>query len=145
MAESASTASVADSRDANGIAGYLEARGRDYAETVAPERFLALSHSMDNHTVDLDAIECPVTYVAVLEDRLVPAAQIAEAGGVVEILRVEARQGGRQVEPAIRGSPGSQRRVGRHIGGLAAGRPVERGGRHASGSRRSPAESSGAS
>jgi homoserine O-acetyltransferase len=71
----------AGSRDAGGIAGYLEARGRDYAETVSPERFLALSRSMDSHTVDLGAIECPVTYVAVLEDRLVPAAQIAEAAG----------------------------------------------------------------
>lgn len=69
------------SRDANGVAGYLEARGRDYAQSVSPERFLALSHSMDAHTVDLGAIACPVTYLAVLEDRLVPADQIAEAAG----------------------------------------------------------------
>lgn len=58
------------SRDADGIAGYLEARGQAYAGTVAPERFLALSRSMDAHTIDLGAIRCPVTYLAVAEDRL---------------------------------------------------------------------------
>ncbi|MBO6764669.1 homoserine O-succinyltransferase [Maricaulis sp.] len=70
-----------DSRDACGIAGYLEARGRDYAQTVSPQRFLALSWSMDAHDVDPAGIACPVTYLAVLEDRLVPASQIAEAAG----------------------------------------------------------------
>ena len=70
-----------DSRDAGGIAGYLQARGRDYAQTVSPQRFLALSYSMDAHDVDPAGIACPVTYLAVLEDRLVPASQIAEAAG----------------------------------------------------------------
>jgi homoserine O-acetyltransferase len=68
-----------DCRDAAGIAAYLEARGRDYADHVKPERFLALSRSMDEHSVDVSKIECPVTYLAVLEDRLVPASQMAEA------------------------------------------------------------------
>lgn len=68
-----------DCRDAAGIGAYLEARGQDYAETVKPERFLALSRSMDAHTVDLSTIRCPVTYMAVIEDRLVPVSQMAEA------------------------------------------------------------------
>jgi homoserine O-acetyltransferase len=67
------------SRDAAGVAAYLEARGKAYVETVTPERFLALSHSMDAHMVDLSRITCPVTYLAVEEDRLVPASQMAEA------------------------------------------------------------------
>jgi homoserine O-acetyltransferase len=68
-----------DCRDASGVAAYLKARGRDYAETVTPERFLALSHSMDAHCVDVSKIRCPVTYLAVEEDRLVPLSQMAEA------------------------------------------------------------------
>lgn len=68
-----------DCRDANGVTAYLEARGREFADRVTPQRFLALSRSMDEHCVDVSAIECPVTYLAVAEDRLVPADQIAEA------------------------------------------------------------------
>lgn len=68
-----------DCRDAAGIAAYLEARGRDYAKAVRPERFLALSRSMDAHLVDVTRIASPVTYLAVLEDRLVPVSQMAEA------------------------------------------------------------------
>ncbi|WP_203291590.1 homoserine O-succinyltransferase MetX [Maricaulis parjimensis] len=67
------------SRDEAGIAAYLEARGRAYVETMTPERFLALSHSMDTHQVDLASIKAPVTYVAVAEDRLVPLDQMEEA------------------------------------------------------------------
>ena len=70
-----------DSRDADGIAAYLRARGADYVERETPERFLALSRSMDAHNVDTAQIECPVVYVAVAEDRLVPVDQIAEAAG----------------------------------------------------------------
>lgn len=70
-----------NSRDAGGVTQYLEARGRDYADRVTPERFLALSRSMDAHDVDVSRIECPVTYLAVIEDRLVPVEQIAEAAG----------------------------------------------------------------
>ena len=68
-----------DSRDANGIEAYLECRGADFTTRMSPERFLALSHSMDGHQVDLSAIECEVTYVAVREDRLVPIEQVKSA------------------------------------------------------------------
>lgn len=69
----------ANSRDADGVTAYLGARGKAWAETVDPQRFLALSRSMDAHRVDVSQIRCPVTYLAALEDRLVPADQIAEA------------------------------------------------------------------
>lgn len=68
-------------RDAGGVAAYLEARGQAYAAQVEPARFLALSRSMDEHSVDPAVIQCPVTYLAVIEDRLVPVDQIAEAAG----------------------------------------------------------------
>lgn len=67
-----------DCRDANGVVAYLEARGREFAERVTPQRFLALSRSMDDHCVEVEAIQCPVTCLAVIEDQLVPAEQIAE-------------------------------------------------------------------
>ncbi|WP_295692057.1 homoserine O-succinyltransferase [uncultured Maricaulis sp.] len=68
-----------ESRDASGVTGYLAAQGERYAQTVDPEYFLALSRSMDEHRVDVRAITCPVTWLAALEDRLVPVDQIAEA------------------------------------------------------------------
>ncbi|WP_417469170.1 homoserine O-succinyltransferase MetX [Maricaulis sp.] len=76
-------------RDANGVCAYLEARGREFAERITPQRFLALSRSMDDHCIDVSAIECPVTCIAVIEDQLVPAEQMAETtrqipGGVLK-------------------------------------------------------------
>ncbi|WP_417478286.1 homoserine O-succinyltransferase MetX [Maricaulis sp.] len=68
-----------DCRDANGVVAYLEARGCEFAARVTPQRFLALSRSMDEHCVDPGRLECPVTYLAVVEDQLVPPEQIAEA------------------------------------------------------------------
>ena len=70
-----------DSRDAAGVEAYLAARGADYAARTRPERFLALSRSLDEHLVDVADIHCPVDYLAVREDRLVPVDQIAAAAG----------------------------------------------------------------
>ncbi|MHA6287568.1 homoserine O-succinyltransferase MetX [Maricaulis sp. CAU 1757] len=69
------------SRDAAGVTAWLEARGKAYADSVCPHDFLALSRSLDTHRVDVSRIACPVTYVAIHEDRLVPANQIAETAG----------------------------------------------------------------
>ncbi|WP_323760369.1 homoserine O-succinyltransferase MetX [Maricaulis sp.] len=68
-----------DSRDAGGVTGYLTENGQRYADRTDPRRFLALSRSMDEHRVDVATIPCPVSWVAVLEDRLVPVEQIADA------------------------------------------------------------------
>lgn len=76
-------------RDADGVCAYLEARGREFADRVTPQRFLALSRSMDAHDIDPGAIECPVTYLAVIEDQLVPAEQIAEAARATPLGRLE--------------------------------------------------------
>lgn len=55
---------------------YLEARGEAWAERFAPERFLALSLSLDLHRVDPACVRVPTTLVAVKEDRLVPFEQV---------------------------------------------------------------------
>ncbi|MBR9825211.1 MAG: homoserine O-succinyltransferase [Alphaproteobacteria bacterium] len=68
-----------DCRDADGVSSYLCARGKAFTRTMTPERFLALSASMDAHCVDVSQIKSPVTYVAVEEDVLVPPSQIKNA------------------------------------------------------------------
>ncbi|TGY87570.1 homoserine O-succinyltransferase [Marinicauda algicola] len=75
-----------DSRDAAGVAAYLKTRGADYAAKTPPQRFLALSRSMDEVELDLSAIRCPVALLGFESDRLVPpadvewtAAQLADA------------------------------------------------------------------
>ncbi len=68
-----------DCRDASGVCAYLTARGKAFSRQMTPERFLAMSHSMDAHCVDVTRIEGKVTYVAVAEDLLVPAEQIEAA------------------------------------------------------------------
>ncbi|MGA2563743.1 MAG: homoserine O-succinyltransferase [Steroidobacteraceae bacterium] len=55
---------------------YLLARGRDYAARHLPEAFVCLSESIDLHSVDARRISVPTTAVAVLEDQLVPIADM---------------------------------------------------------------------
>ncbi|MCW5724673.1 MAG: alpha/beta fold hydrolase [Maricaulaceae bacterium] len=70
-----------DSRDAAGPEAWLAARGADYAAKVSPQRFLALSRSMDAHEADAARIACPAHFVAVAGDLLVPAEDVAAAAG----------------------------------------------------------------
>lgn len=55
---------------------YLESRGAEWTTRTTPERFLALSLSLDLHTIDPASINVPTTLVAVKEDRLVPFEQV---------------------------------------------------------------------
>jgi len=55
---------------------YLANRGARFAASVRPERFLALSLSMDLHRVDPTAVHTPVTLVAAEGDTLVPEEQM---------------------------------------------------------------------
>ena len=54
------------------VEGYLENRGRAFAESFRPESFLCLSESLDLHRVDPTSINVPLTLVAVDSDSLVP-------------------------------------------------------------------------
>jgi homoserine O-acetyltransferase len=55
---------------------YLANRGARFAATVPPERFLALSLSMDLHRVDPAGVCTPATLVAAVGDTLVPGEQM---------------------------------------------------------------------
>lgn len=58
--------------DPYAVCDYLIARGDAYR--MAPERYVTLSDSIDRHRVDPARIEARALFIAVAEDRLVPAA-----------------------------------------------------------------------
>jgi homoserine O-acetyltransferase/O-succinyltransferase len=76
---------------------YLFARGADYARSIVPEAFVCLSQSIDLHRIDPAAVRTPVTLVAIVEDQLVPIADMrALAGslaGPVELVEVASPYG----------------------------------------------------
>ena len=55
---------------------YLFARGADYARKYQPDGFLCLSESIDLHRIDAATVRVPVTAIAVIEDLLVPLADM---------------------------------------------------------------------
>lgn len=67
---------VPGSPDAAGVEAYLAARGADYAARTSPQRFLALSRSMDAVSTDPASLRVPVRLFAIAEDRLAPLADI---------------------------------------------------------------------
>jgi len=58
------------------IEDYLFARGDDYVQKYRAETFLALSESIDLHSVDATRVRTPATLIAVREDQLVPFADM---------------------------------------------------------------------
>jgi homoserine O-acetyltransferase len=58
------------------VESYLLARGDAYAATYIPEAFVCLSESIDLHQVDPARIRVPVTLVAIIEDQLIPLADM---------------------------------------------------------------------
>jgi homoserine O-acetyltransferase len=58
------------------VESYIVARGEAYATTYRPEAFVCLSESIDLHRLDPARIVVPMTLVAVLEDQLVPVADV---------------------------------------------------------------------
>jgi homoserine O-acetyltransferase len=67
---------LSDGRFVFPVEQYLFARGRDYAARHRAESFLCLSESIDLHAVDASRVATPTTVVAVLEDQLVPIADM---------------------------------------------------------------------
>jgi homoserine O-acetyltransferase len=61
--------------DPYAVCDYLIARGDAYQ--MAPERYVTLSDSIDRHRIDPARIEAEALFIAVSEDRLVPAADTA--------------------------------------------------------------------
>ena len=58
------------------IEDYLFARGEEYVQTYRAESFLALSESIDLHSMDATLVRTPATLIAVREDQLVPFADM---------------------------------------------------------------------
>jgi homoserine O-acetyltransferase len=67
-----------ESKSRDDIADFLSQAGSRFADRCTPERFLALSESLDRHSVKPEDIVVPTTLIAVEEDALVPIAQARE-------------------------------------------------------------------
>jgi len=66
----------ADGRFVFPVEAYIVARGEAYARTYRPEAFVCLSESIDLHRIEPETIVVPMTMVAVVEDQLVPVADM---------------------------------------------------------------------
>ncbi|WP_448096700.1 homoserine O-succinyltransferase MetX [Luteibacter yeojuensis] len=60
------------------VEDYLEHAGRRFVERFEPERFLALSESIDLHDISPERVSSPTTLVGFPSDRLVPLADLCE-------------------------------------------------------------------
>lgn len=72
----AGTPQERDGRFVFPVEDYLMARGADYARRYQPDSFLTLSESIDLHRIDVTGVRLPVSAIAVLEDQLVPIADM---------------------------------------------------------------------
>ncbi len=76
---------------------YVIARGRDYAGRTAASDFLALTLSLDLHSVTPAKISVPATLIGVREDQLVPIEKIRELhqflGGPSELVELSSIHG----------------------------------------------------
>ena len=79
------------------VESYLLARGDAYAATYIPEAFVCLSESIDLHQVDPARIRIPVTLVAIIEDQLIPLADMrslkARLGGETSLVELSSLYG----------------------------------------------------
>ena len=90
-----------DDREASDKCGEIDEFLRDSGETFAtsctPERFLALSQSLDLHEVKPEDIRVPTTLIAVQEDTLVPVAQARELAARIgphcRLIEISSRHG----------------------------------------------------
>jgi homoserine O-acetyltransferase len=86
-------------RDASrhSIANFLTDSGKRFADRCTPERFLALSESLDRHSVTPEEILVPTTLIAVEEDALVPIAQVRELAARIaapcELIELQSQYG----------------------------------------------------
>lgn len=79
------------------VEGYLVARGESYAAHYRPEAFVCLSESIDLHRVEPERITVPLTLVGVVEDQLVPLADMRtlrdRAGGTCQLVEISSLYG----------------------------------------------------
>jgi homoserine O-acetyltransferase len=79
------------------IGNYLKTRGEQFAEKWTPERYNALSLSLDLHQIRPEDVTVPTTVIAVTGDRLVPVAQSRELarrlGGPSQLIELDSSLG----------------------------------------------------
>jgi homoserine O-acetyltransferase len=79
------------------IGSYLKTRGEQFAEQWTPERYNALSLSLDLHKVRPEDLTVPTTVIAITGDRLVPVAQSRELaqrlGGPSQLIELDSSLG----------------------------------------------------
>jgi len=79
------------------VEAYIVSRGEAYAKTYRPEAFVCLSESIDLHRIEPETITVPMTFVAVLEDQLVPAADMRALrdrfGGNCQLVEINSMYG----------------------------------------------------
>ncbi len=79
------------------ITNFLTQAGKRFADRCTPERFLALSESLDRHSVRPEEIFVPTTLIAVEEDALVPIAQVRELAARIsapcELIELQSQYG----------------------------------------------------
>jgi homoserine O-acetyltransferase len=79
------------------IGSYLKTRGEQFAEQWTPERYNALSLSLDLHRVRPEDITVPTTVIAITGDRLVPVEQSRELarrlGGFSQLIELDSSLG----------------------------------------------------
>ena len=79
------------------IGDFLGECGETFARTCTPQRFLAVSESLDSHQVRPDDIRVPTTLIAVREDTLVPVEQARylarNLGGPCRLVELSSSQG----------------------------------------------------
>ncbi|HSN73433.1 MAG TPA: homoserine O-succinyltransferase [Steroidobacteraceae bacterium] len=86
-----------DERAGFPVEQYLFARGAAYARSYVPEAFVCLSESIDLHQVEPARVTVPTTLVAIIEDQLVPIADMralaARLGGRVNLVELSSIYG----------------------------------------------------
>ncbi len=79
------------------IDAFLADSGETFAMGCSPERFLALSQSLDLHEVKPEDVRVPTTLIAVQEDTLVPLSQMRELaariGAPCSLVEISSRHG----------------------------------------------------
>jgi homoserine O-acetyltransferase len=79
------------------VEAYLVARGESYAGEYRPEAFVCLSESIDLHRIEPERIHVPLTMVGVVEDQLVPIADMRtlrdRAGGSCQLVEISSLYG----------------------------------------------------
>jgi homoserine O-acetyltransferase len=81
----------------NRIGNYLKTRGEQFADKWTPERYNALSLSLDLHQIRPEDVTAPTTVIAITGDRLVPVTQSRELarrlGGPSQLIELDSSLG----------------------------------------------------